>query len=232
MSELPPIEPGPTAPAPLPGLPWEEPSAGLGSIFPTAGKILGQPIAAYSTMSLDVDLVRPIAYFVLWILIGACIGQLWSYLLFDSLIGMVRSLAGSEFERIAPLMHRPGGLQLVLSLIVTPLIALIGLFIWTGLVHLTLSLLGGAGRGFAASLRVVCYAETTQICAIVPGLGGLVGLVWRLILDGIGLTIVHKTEPWKAALSIIIPIVLCCACIAAGSALVGTAVLQAIQNMK
>lgn len=230
MSELPPIEPAPSAP-PKPSLPWEAPDAGLGAIVPTALRVIANPLRAYSEMSLTVDLVRPIAYFVAWTLIGACISQLWSFLFFDSFIGVMRSLAGPQFEKLGALLQKPGLLQLVLGLVVTPLISLILLFIWSALVHLMLTLLGGANRGFGATLRVMCYAETTQVAVVFPFFGGVVGFVWRLILDIIGLSTAHETEGWKAALAVILPLVLCCICLVAGAVAFGAALGQAFKQM-
>jgi hypothetical protein len=214
------------------GLPWEEPSAGLGSIVPTAVRFIASPIEAFAKMSLTVDLVRPIAYFVLLALLGACISQIWNFVLFDSLVGVVRSLAGAQFEKFAPLIHRPGAIQLILGLVITPLVALIFLFVWTAIVHLVLTLLGGANRGFAATLRVICYAQTTQIAVVIPALGGFIAFVWRLILEVVGLSQAHKTETWKAALAVLLPLLLCCACIAAGIAAFGAAVGQFLQQLK
>ena len=234
MSEMPPIDPAPTpvAPAPFTGLPWEGPSAGLGSIFPTALRFIAAPIEAYTAMSLTVDLVRPIAYFVALALIGACIGQIWSYLLFDTIIKVVRPLLGSQFEQLSPFIHPPGVFHLVLGLVVTPLGALIALFIWSALVHLMLVLFGGANRGFATTLRVMCYAQTTQLAVVLPGIGGLIAIVWRLVLEIAGLATAHKTDGWKAALAIILPLFLCCVCVAAGLAAFGAALGQALQNLK
>ena len=232
MSEMPPMNSVPIQHPPAAGLPWEEPSAGLGSIVPTVMRFVTRPIEAFAEMSLTVDLVRPLAYFVALALVGACISQLWSFVLFDSYIGVVRALAGSQFEKLAPFLHKPGALQLVVGLVITPLVALIVLFVWAALVHLMLTLLGGASRGFAATLRVMCYAQTTQLAVVLPGLGGLIGFVWRLILEIVGLSQAHKTEGWKATLAVLLPLLLCCVCIAVGIAAFGAAVGQALQQLK
>ncbi len=232
MSEIPPTDTAPLSPSPAAGLPWEEPHAGLGSIFPTAVRIITSPIAAFAQMSLTVDLVRPIAYFVIWALLGACISQLWSFVFFDTFVGIARSLAGSQFEQFAPFLKQPGPIQLALGLVITPLIALIVLFVWSAIVHLMLTLLGGANSGFATTLRVMCYAQTTQLAVVLPGIGGLIGFVWRLILEVVGLAQAHKTEGWKAALAIVLPLLLCCVCIAIGAVAFGAVVAQAIQQLK
>ena len=179
-----------------------------------------------------VDLVRPIAYFVILVLAAACVNQLWSFLLFDSILEVARSMAGSQFEKLAPLIQRPGVLQLILTLVVTPLLALIALFIWSGLVHLALVLVGGANKGFTATLRVICYAQTTQLAVLIPFLGGIVGFFWRLVLEMIGLSEAHKTDVWKAAVAVLLPLVVCCLCIVAGAVAFGAAVVQALQNLK
>jgi len=223
----------PPSPPPPPreaGLPWEEPNAGLGAIFPTAVSFVTRPIESFSRMSLTVDLVRPIAYFVACALIAACISQLWGYVLYDSFVGVIRSLAGTQFDKIAPFVKKPGLLQLAATLVLTPLVSLIVLFVWSALVHLMLTLLGGANRGFAATLRVMCYAQTTQLAVVVPGVGGLIAVVWRLILEIVGLSQAHKTDGWKALLAVLLPLLLCCACLILAIVAFGAAVGRALQN--
>jgi len=95
-----------------------------------------------------------------------------------------------------------------------------------------LTLLGGANRGFTATLRVMCYAQTTQLAVVLPGVGGLIGFVWRLILEIVALAEVHKTDGWKAALAVLLPLVLCCVCIAVGAVAFGAALAQVIQQYK
>ena len=165
-------------------------------------------------------------------LVGACISQVWSFLLFDSLVGLVRPLLGPQFEKLAPLFQKPGALQLVLGLVAVPLLSLVMLFVWSALVHLFLVLLGGAHRGFAATLRVMCYAHTTQLAVVIPGIGGVIGFFWRLILEIVGLSSAHKVEGWKAALAVILPLFLCCVCVIVGAVSFGAALAQALQQMK
>ena len=105
MSEMPPMDTPPLSPSPAAGLPWENPNAGLSSIFPTALRIITTPIEAFAQMSLTVDLVRPIAYFVAWALLAAGISQIWNFVFFDFFVGLARTLAGSQFEKFAPFIQ-------------------------------------------------------------------------------------------------------------------------------
>jgi hypothetical protein len=201
-------------------------------MLPTIGQFVTSPLAAFSKMSLTVDLVRPIAYYVVLVLVGAAIAQLWNAIFFEQTIRMLRQLLPPEFaERFAPLLQRPSVVQIVLTLIITPLLMLVLLFIWTALVHAGLVILGGAGGGFAATLRVVCYARTSDLAAVVPLAGGLVGFVWRRILEAIGLCTAHKCDPWKGAVAVILPMVVCCACIAVGAFAFGAAIASALKQM-
>jgi hypothetical protein len=217
----------PPPPPPEDGIPWERASAGLGSLFPTIGQFVTSPLQAFSKMSLTVDLVRPFAYYVVLVLIGSAIAQIWNALFFGQAIEMMRRFFPPDiFQKFEPFLHRPGAVQIVLGLIVLPLIMLVVLFIWTALVHAGLVILGGAGGGFAATLRVVCYARTGDLGVAVPFVGGLLAFFWRRILEAIGLSTAHKCEPWKAVLAVILPVLLCCGCIfvvafAFGTALAG-----------
>lgn len=231
MSEMPPTDPmPPTLEAPrAEGIPWEEPSARLGSLFPTIGQFVTSPVRAYSKMSLTVDLIRPIAYFVAFVLFSAVVSQLWNLVLFDRIAGFARAFLPPQFQQF---IAKPSALQIVLGLVISPLVSLIVLFVWSGLLHLTLLLLGGATQGFAATLRVACYASTSDLAVAVPLFGGLFGWVWRRVLEGVGLCKAHRTEGWKAVLAVVIPVFVCCLCLVGTVSAFGAVILQALQQMK
>jgi len=230
LSEMPPIDPVVIPPAVnSDALPWEEPNAGLGTIFPTAARFLGNPSRAFRAMSLTVDLVRPIAYFVAFVLAGAILSQFWSVMLWDSLMGVIRNLVPPQFQSM---LQRPSALQIAVGLVISPLVSMIVLFVWSGVVHLILMLLGGASAGFAGTLRTVCYARTADVATVVPIVGGLIGFVWRRVLEIIGLSEAHRTESWKTALAVVVPMLLCCLCVVGGALAFGAAISQALQQLK
>jgi len=92
------------------------------------------------------------------------------------------------------------------------LMYLVLLFVWAGVVHLISTMLGAASQGFGGTLRAVSYAATAGVASILPFVGGFIGLIWFLILTMIGLTIIHRTEGWKAVLATMAPLLLCCVC--------------------
>lgn len=224
---MPPIDAPPVPPRPAPGLPWEEPSAGLGSIVPTALRFIASPIDAFAKMSLTVDLVRPIAYFVAFVLVSVPIGQLWRYVFWTqatSGLDLIPPDVMAQAPWLRVLLGRPTILVVVGLMIIAPLINLITLFIWSGIVHVFLMMVGGAPNGFATTLRVTCYSQTAGIAVIVPVAGGLVQPVWFLILQIIGLSQAHRVSGGKAAFAVILPIVICCGCVVGVGVMSGLAV--------
>ena len=74
-----------------------------------------------------------------------------------------------------------------------------------------LMLVGGADKGFEATARVCSYAQASQLAQVIPFCGGLLSLVWSLILLIVGLSTAHGISRGKAAVAVILPVVLCCA---------------------
>ena len=83
------------------------------------------------------------------------------------------------------------------------------------MLHLFLLMVGGAASGFSATLRVVCYSQTSGLAVVIPLAGGIIQLIWGLVLQIMGLTQAHRTSGGKAAFAVIGPVILCCGCIIA-----------------
>jgi hypothetical protein len=94
----------------------------------------------------------------------------------------------------------------------SPLIVGVGLVLNTLLLHLFLMMLGGAKRGMAATLRALSYSYTAMLAGVVPGCGSLIGALWYLYLIVTGLAKAHGISYGKAAVAVILPVVLCGVC--------------------
>lgn len=218
MSEMPPTIP-PSAPPPKPAaIPWEEPNAGFGSLVPTVVQFVTSPFEAFGRMSLTIDLVRPIAYFVLFALANVAVGQLWRWVFWSEATSGLELIPKDVLAQ-APWLHailgRPTLLVLLVLMVIAPLVNLVVLFIWSAVMHLFLLMVGGAANGFSATLRVVCYSQTSGLAVVIPVAGGIIQLVWGLVLQVMGLTQAHRTSGGKAAFAVIGPVVICCGCIVA-----------------
>jgi hypothetical protein len=204
----PPIEPGmPAAPPPGPmaRLPWEEPGRPfVEALFETVKLFVTRPSEAYARMAVEGDLIRPVLYAIILGWVGVFFAQVFNIAMGGFQMGMMRRW-GMNASAVSPMVN-------IAIIVAAPLLVIIGLAIQTVVFHLVLMLIGGATRGFDATLRACCYAGTAQLAGIVPVCGGLVGLVWAIVLLVIGIATAHRTTQGKAALAVILPGVLCCAC--------------------
>jgi hypothetical protein len=117
------------------------------------------------------------------------------------------------FQRHFGTMGRFGGAGLAVRLIVAPFVIALGLFLGSALLHLCCMLVGAlkdSRSGFEGTLRAVCYSEVSSIAGIVPFVGGLVAVIWWIVLAVQGIQRLHRTTSGKAVAAVLIPAVVCC----------------------
>lgn len=125
--------------------------------------------------------------------------------LFWDATGVFTSAAG---ERVRAAEVGLGTLDPVIGFMLSPLVLMMVLGLTAGVTHLLLLISGGARNGFGTTVRVFCFAYSPTIFGVVPVLGTLVGTVWMVVLAIIGLREAHATDGWKAALAVLLPVVL------------------------
>jgi hypothetical protein len=128
----------------------------------------------------------------------------------------------------------PNALSFIIGLILTPIIIVIVLFIWSGIVHLFLMMLGGhkqSTSGYEGTFRAVSYAQVAAVAQIVPFVGPFIAGIWGLVLQILGVARLHRTSTGKAVGAVLLPIVLCCLCGIALFALMFGAIMAAIGDM-
>jgi hypothetical protein len=133
---------------------------------------------------------------------------------FNAVLGS--SLAGwgagrPELERLATMLRGGPGTILV-NLIFGPVAVVILLFVGAGLVHLMLLLVGGARHPFETTFRVMGYLHATSTLNLIPIVGGVIGVVYWLVLAVIGLAAVHGIAEGRAALALLLQVFLVCCC--------------------
>lgn len=215
----PPATPAPAAEAPLP---WEQPGYPLlEALFETGKLVLTSPQEAFRRMAISGDLGRPLMYAVIFGWIGIIAGQVYN-IAFGS--AMYRWLPG--FDNLGG--DAPSTMINFGIMIAAPILVLIGVFISAAIVHLFLLIVGGANSGFPATVRVMCYASTVQVLQVLPLCGGILGGLWGVYLEIIGIATAHRTSQGKAALAVLLPAVLCCVCLAIVMVAFGAAIWAAI----
>ncbi len=231
---MPPAPPGTVPPPPPPGapapqaLPWEQPGyPALEGLYETAKLILTAPSQAFARMSLTGTLGKPLTYAIIFGWLGIIANQIYSIALRGAMMGFLAHLPGYNPRMMF-------GLPIFASvglMIVAPIFVVIGVFIWSAILHLFLVLVGGASTGFSSTVRVVCYAGTVQVLQVVPFCGGLLAFFWALVLYIIGLAVAHRTTQGRSALAVLIPLVLCCVCVAIVAAAFGAAIVAAVGHL-
>lgn len=218
----PPLEP-PSPEEPPPALlPFEQPGYPfLEGLYETAKLVITEPTQAFTRVRFGSDLGRPLLYAVIFGWIGIIASQVYEIALRGTLWQFL-PWAPSRDE-----MFFSTGMSVAL-MVAAPIFVLLGVFVAAVVIHLFLLLVGGGGAGLTTTVKVVCYASTVQISQVVPVCGGLVGGLWALVLYIIGLAAAHRISQGKAALAVLLPLLLCCLCAAAVVALFGAAIWGAI----
>jgi hypothetical protein len=201
----------PAPPGSPAGIPWEDRGA-LGFFPALLGNMrlcLFEPAAFFSRLPRRENLGSALGYVALLGWIGSLGGFFWSLALKAPQMALMRSMG------IEPRTHElPPGLQGIIyfgALLLAPLFIVIGVFIWSAILHVVLWIVGGAKEGFEATARVVSYsAGSTYPFQLIPVCGGFVGGIWSLVLQIIGLSKAHDISPGRAALAVLLPLALCC----------------------
>ena len=200
------VPPGPVPP-PNP-LPWEarETRGLLPSFFDTLGLLVTNPAEAWARMRQSGDTASPLLF-------GTAICWL-SMALQGILFRLIAAPVLPAFlGRRLGTLSRFGGTGLAVRLIVAPFVIVIALFVGAAILHFCCMLAGAlqtSRSGFEGTLRVVCYSEVSSLASIIPGVGGLIAIVWWIVLAVQGVQRLHQTTSGKAVAAVLIPVVVCC----------------------
>lgn len=217
--------PPPYAPAGT-GLAWETQAIGPESFFETAKMFITAPDQAWKLTRETGDYMRPLLFALIIAWVGAIFNAVWSTM-FGA--GMLRMLP-AQYQRYAMM---GSGRGLVASIILAPLFIACGLFIGSAIFHVSFMIVGalsGSKSQFEGTFRAVSYSSIAHIAYVIPIVGGLVALVWRIYLMMLGVQQLHRTTQGKALMGILLPIVLCCACAAIGMIFAGAALFSALNR--
>jgi hypothetical protein len=181
--------------------PWErrERYGFLNGLYLTIKDVLLTPRTFFHRMPTQVGLAQPLYFALVLGIVAAFFGWMWS-------------LAGSSLQMfvaddLAEVVKGP--LYSFLAFLFSPVTVAILVFLKAGLIHLVLMLVGGNKLGFEATFRVAAYGEAAGILALLPFCGSILGVLWSLFITIVGLYSIHETEPWRAVLAVIVPMVLC-----------------------
>ena len=229
-AEPPTLPPTPPSPEESGGNPWERRAqlGGVNGFIQTLKLLVTAPAEAFAQTIQRGDYGSPLLFAILVGWIGIAIGQAWEALMGASILSMLPP----EIRNQIPFAMGVTG-SFFFNVIFAPVFIIIGLFIWSAILHLCLIIVGGLDRsraGFEGSFRVVAYSTVAQLANLVPIVGGMLCLVWSLFLAVIGAREIHRTEQGKAVLAVLIPAVLCCVCVGLAVFMAGASIMALFAN--
>jgi hypothetical protein len=212
-------------PAASGGLPWETQALGPQPLFDTAMLFIKAPEQAWRQTRETGDYTRPLLFGVIVGWVGIVFNAVWS------------TMFGAGLMRMLPAQYagfsRFGGGSIIGQVILGPLLVAIGLFIGAAIFHVAFMLVGALTSSrsqFEGTFRVVSYSSIAHLAYVIPLVGGLAALVWRVYLMMLGAQQLHKTTQSKALLGILLPILLCCVCAGLCMAFAGAALFSAFNR--
>jgi len=212
-------------------IPWEQrDQLGLFSaLIENTKQVLTESTDFFRRMPIVGGLGSPLLYAVIIGYVGIVASSIYSAI-FNTMVGSALQSGNSGFDRIAPFLQGGGGL--VINLILGPVFVVLGLFLGSGIVHLSCLLLAGGGKGFEATFRVAAYAQAAAIINVIPVCGGLIAAVYGIVLWIIGMSEAHGISRGKAAAVVLAPMVIVCCCCIGFLLVVFGGLAGALGNMK
>jgi hypothetical protein len=167
----------------------------LGSFMEVVRRVVARPAEFFSGMPRRGNYVPPLVFALICIEVSTVLGGLlrlaWS----------TEAMGGLRYQGVG---YSFGAF--VADVILSPIGAAIGLFVFAAIAHLLVMLFVGAGNfGYEATFRVVCYVSVTSLVNWIPVIGGLLAL-YGLYLAVVGVREAHATTTGRAALVVLLPI--------------------------
>jgi hypothetical protein len=212
--------PGEAAPADnLP--PWEDRArfGRLSGFFETIRTAMTVPGVFFEGHPVRRGLTGPVSFAVILGTLTSLIGWVWSKVFDRTLMDLLEQFDG--FDPPSAAEAALTGFFETAGVLASPLLALAGLFVQAGVIHLAVLMLARDGRGFEATLRACAYGGAAMILTLIPMCGNGVGSVWAQVLTIIGIQRLHRCDGGTATLIVLLPALLCCGACGGLAALIG-----------
>jgi hypothetical protein len=170
-------------------------------------EILFNPTVSFARMKTSGGFATPFLFNLTMVIIWAFFTVIYRLLL----TGMFAAAGSMRNDSSSMLGVGPGTSAIVvigILVVAIPMIVAFN-FVTAGITHLCLALFKGTSKNYEATYRVMCYSYSAWIFALVPCAGGPVAGIWALVSSIIGLSKVHKTEGWRAAVGVLLPLFVC-----------------------
>ena len=181
------------------------------AIGQTIKAVLLDPNRTFETMKRDGGLGTPLGYMVLLRWVGGLAGLFYFY-------GSIQTIFSNpglppEVRKALQTFFENGGNALWIGIaVMMPLIVVLGTFIYTGILHLSLMICSGAKQSFETTLRTYCYVMgSAALFQVIPACGASIGGIWGLVCLCLGLAKTHEISGGRAVCAVLLPVAVCCA---------------------
>ncbi len=180
-------------------IPWEDPDTGFpANLSRTWTSSMTDPVGFFGRLQPEAPLSRAVLYFLIMAVGAALFSLLW---------GLAGSAPDLPPAAAGIVDVDPRALQLF-GFFLSPFANLILLGLAAVAVHLCVRLFTNGNRSMTATTRIICYASGPALLSIVPWAGELLGWLWSVVLLAIGVREVHGTTTGRAALAVLLPLLL------------------------
>lgn len=192
----------------------------VAAYWETLKRVAAEPGAFFRTVRIG-ETGSAVLFGVVAMTLGTWVSAVYGWAASASWMGVMRQVMErmprrSEIDPaiIEGLAARAGAMGFVAQIIAAPLVSLVAIYVFAGIVHLFLLVFRGAGRGFDATITAVGYAAGLFLFQVLPLCGGLIALVWALVATIAGIGETQRCGAGKAAAATLAPfaLVVCCAC--------------------
>ena len=180
---------------------WEDPGVPFPrNLLGSWTRSLVDPVGFFRSVPFEAPVMRALLYLLIVTVASAAFSLWWSAVGADT--GIPLEVFGYYEEALGD------GMTAVVSFWVTPFAALALLAVWTLVLQFFALLLAPERRGPGATARVLCYAAGPTVFTLLPFLGPLIGTVWGLLLQVVGIREAHRTTTGRAVAIVFLPAVL------------------------
>lgn len=181
------------------GAPWENRSS-IGfwqGIYQTFKAIIFSPQTLFKTLTFRGGIKEPLAFGLLFGSVSSMLGLFWHVL-----------TPPDDLNLIGEYVNQLGiGFIFVIMMVIVPVLVTLGMLFYSAFLHLLLLIVRGGKNGYEATFRVVAYSQAIQLLALVPFVGALIGLIWQIIVQIIGLAKIHEVSYARVIIAFLIPVI-------------------------
>jgi hypothetical protein len=180
----------------------------LKALVQTWKEVLLNPATTFSHMKTTGGFTSPLLFNAVMVIVWAVFMLIYHFVF----AGSFAAIAGSsqtDSSTAAALGVGTSAVSVIAIFTVAIPLIIAWNFVIAGITHLCLSLFKGTSKSYEATYRVITYSYSAWIFSILPCIGGILAYVWALYCTIVGLSKVHGTEGWRAAVGVLLPVFVC-----------------------